>query len=202
MKKTNKGFTLIELMIVVAIIGILAAVAIPGFMNYIKSSKTSEAKDNLKAIADGALTYFESEHDFDGTGMQPRSRLYPGGQALGATWTAAQGTNPVGINTTVGLKNSPSDTTNVVPVLKQNPWASLKFQINKPFYYVYNYKSIGTTTGEPESAFKASAIASLSELQDSGFSVAGNAEGKAGNIVETEYDGTTPITIDITPSAT
>ena len=44
MLQNRKGFTLIELMIGVAIIGILAAVAVPGFMKYIKDSKTSEAK--------------------------------------------------------------------------------------------------------------------------------------------------------------
>ena len=46
----EKGFTLIELMIVVAILGILAAIAIPNFMRFQAKSKQSEAKTNLGAI--------------------------------------------------------------------------------------------------------------------------------------------------------
>jgi len=48
--KNEKGFTLIELMIVIAIIGILAAVAIPSYQNYTKRAKASEAKVMLDAI--------------------------------------------------------------------------------------------------------------------------------------------------------
>ena len=47
---SQKGFTLIELMIVVAIIGILAAIAIPNYLQYQLKTRGSEAKTNLGAL--------------------------------------------------------------------------------------------------------------------------------------------------------
>jgi type IV pilus assembly protein PilA len=52
------GFTLIELMIVVAIIGILAAIAIPNFLRFQLKAKTSEGKTNLAAIRTAEQSYY------------------------------------------------------------------------------------------------------------------------------------------------
>ena len=62
MLKSKKGFTLIELMIVVAIIGILAAIAIPNFLKFQAKSKMSEAKTNLGAIYTGQISYFGEQN--------------------------------------------------------------------------------------------------------------------------------------------
>jgi len=62
MFKNNKGFTLIELMIVVAIIGVLAAIAIPNFLNYQCKAKQSEAKSSLGTIRTAQEAYY-AEYD-------------------------------------------------------------------------------------------------------------------------------------------
>jgi type IV pilus assembly protein PilE len=82
----TQGFTLLELMIVVAIIGILAAVAIPAFQNYQHRSKRSEAYANLSAVAKLQKTYFSEYNAYT-----PTIVSQPGG-GLGShkrPWTPA-----------------------------------------------------------------------------------------------------------------
>ena len=59
----KKGFTLIELMIVIAIIGILAAVAIPMYSDYTKKSRTSEVATNLKEVAKMQMLWREDANN-------------------------------------------------------------------------------------------------------------------------------------------
>ena len=66
MKRFKKlGFTLVELMIVVAIIGILAAIAIPNFMRFQARAKQSEAKTNLKASYQAQRSYFAERDGYN-----------------------------------------------------------------------------------------------------------------------------------------
>ena len=67
-RNNQKGFTLIELMIVIAIIGILAAIAIPNYLGYTCKAKQSEAKSSLGAIATCQEAYF-AEFDTYGNTM-------------------------------------------------------------------------------------------------------------------------------------
>ena len=95
LKRNQKGFTLIELMIVIAIIGILAAIAIPNFLNYQCKAKQSEAKSNLGNIRTSEEAYF-AEFDIYATG----------GTAIGAIGFSPKGAARYGYSVVVNPLNA------------------------------------------------------------------------------------------------
>ena len=110
--KGNQGFTLIELMIVVAIIGILAAIAIPNFMTYQAKARQSEAKIGLGGIFTSATSYFAENGTYSlssaGTGPlgyvvsgSPKYSFSYGGTTINSGSTASSTTGNCGGNTTV-----------------------------------------------------------------------------------------------------
>lgn len=137
--QNRKGFTLIELMIVVAIIGILAAIAIPAFVKYVKQSKTSEAGLNLKSMADGASAYFQADH-YDTVGQPIAARQFP--TAAGTLADGSTASHPAAAP--AGTK-APATLT----VWGDEPWKSLKFAVSKPHYFKYNYTPTNGNGTEP-----------------------------------------------------
>ncbi|MDB4970593.1 MAG: fimbiral protein PilA [Myxococcales bacterium] len=134
MRRLQRGFTLIELMIVVAIIGILASVAIPSLIKYIRRSKTIEATMNLRKIYDSSVAYYEADHaDKSGVAIL---KQFPtnAGPSPGATATAAC-CGQSGDRCVPAPTNFASDS-----------WTVLHFSVDDPFFFVYQYSTSGTDT--------------------------------------------------------
>ncbi len=108
--RKEKGFTLIELMIVVAIIAILAAIAIPNFLSFVSKTRRSEVKSNLSAIYKAEISYFGENSTFSPSFTE--IRWIPVGTA---NYTYTVGVEEVGKDNTANPK-PPS----VVPVANDN----------------------------------------------------------------------------------
>jgi len=66
MLRNRKGFTLVELMVVVIIVLVLAGIAVPVYIHYIQEGKKSEAYAVIDSVVSGALVYFQKNDSYTG----------------------------------------------------------------------------------------------------------------------------------------
>ena len=85
MKRMQKGFTLIELMIVVAIIGILAAVAIPAYQDYVVKAKLAKVAGSVDSIKTAIAMYYQEQGSFP---VESASVAANGANPTGNVWTS------------------------------------------------------------------------------------------------------------------
>ena len=133
MKSKHQGFTLIELMIVVAIIGILAAVAIPAFLDYMKRARTTEATLTLNKIGKNAKRAYGdvSSYPIVAGGVLPS-----GGTVAGCC--GGKGGTLAVPGTTINNKCQADP----AGFAKDAGWKALEVSVDEPGNYTYQYAPV------------------------------------------------------------
>jgi len=140
-KRSSRGFTLVELMIVVAIIGILAALAIVGVKKYMTSAKSAEARNSLGTMSGLAAQRWSGE--------AMKGAIIADGSTIGTTHVLCTDAPPVpsAPASIKGMKyqSKAADGQDFHTGDTDGGWKCLGFTLDAPQYYMYQYAK--TTKG-------------------------------------------------------
>lgn len=134
--RTRSGFTLIELMIVVAILAILAVVAVPAFIKYMRRAKTTEAIDQLDKIYKGAAYYYTTPKvDSDGVKLPCQFPIPTALTPVAASCCDAA----IDLDADERCDADPDAWSDADGV-----WAALSFEMRDQHYFQYKWDGAGT----------------------------------------------------------
>jgi type IV pilus assembly protein PilA len=136
--KGKRGFTLVELMIVVAIIGVLAALAIYGVRKYVTNAKTAEARMALGRMSKDAAAAYNRE------GMSASVMSLGASTGVSHVLCGSTGASvPTGIGSVKAMKyqSSPADWQGGS---SSTGWRCLGFSMESPQYFMYSYTKGGS----------------------------------------------------------
>jgi type IV pilus assembly protein PilA len=136
----NRAFTLVELMIVVAIIGIIAALAVYGVGRHLRAAKVAEAKQSVGQIARGAVGAYERERS-------PSELMAEGGQSASVSNALCESATPIPATVPKARKYQPSSAAgqDFQTGDAETGWKCLMFAISQPIYFRYSYTKNGST---------------------------------------------------------
>lgn len=170
--KLQRGFTLIEIMIVVAILGILAAIAIPALTKYMRRAKTSEARIQLAKMFDATSAYFNEEHSERGEvalignggaimAMAQHRCPHMSGTPTGPTNAGITPALSLDCNAGPGGRCVPAQTYQMTEWTNNNVWNGLNFQMEQAHYFHYEFIATNAATGFGACQFTAQAFGDL-----------------------------------------
>lgn len=136
-RRDQRGFSLVELINLLAIVALLATVGMYGMSLYIRHGKTAEAVGNVSAIGQAAAAYYNGSDAHQPAGTRPEQA-----KAMRHFPPSSRQTVPADLDAIKGKRFQ-----SAIGDWSVSPWMELQFKVNQPQSYAYGFEAQGSGQG-------------------------------------------------------